>query len=72
MKIAIQYVHDVKGNTSAVQMPYLDWQKLMQRVKKYEQSLKIKNQLQDAFAEVEMMQKQKSKKQSLSQFLDEL
>ena len=72
MKLAIQYLHDANGITSAVQLPFTDWQKLTSQIKKYEQSLKIKSQLSDAFDEVTQMQKGKLKKQTLSNFLDEL
>lgn len=72
MKIAIQYVSDSKGKTQSVQLPLTDWQKLMTRLKKYEQTLKIKTDLKEAFEEVAQLRKSKQKKQSLNDFLNEL
>jgi hypothetical protein len=72
MKSAIQYVSDKNGNMQAVQLPLVEWQKLMAKLKKYEQILKLKSDLKDAFSEVEKMQKGHLKKQTLSDFLHEL
>ena len=44
----------------------------MNRLTKYEQILKIKSDLTEAFAEVKKMRSGKLKKQSLSDFLKEL
>ena len=52
MKIALQYVSDSNGKTKSVQIPFTDWEKLMNRFKKYEQSLKVKTDLREAFEEV--------------------
>ena len=72
MKIAIQYVNDSSGKTQSVQIPLTDWEKLMCKLKKYEQTLKIKTDLKDAFKEVAQVKKSKAKKQSLNDFLNEL
>ena len=72
MKIAIQYVSDSKGKTQSVQLPLTDWDKLMTRLKKYEQTLKIKTDLKEAFEEVAQLRKSKQKKQTLKDFLNEL
>ena len=72
MKIAIQYVNDSSGKTQSVQIPLTDWEKLMSKLKKYEQTLKIKTDLKDAFEEVAQVRKSKEKKQSLNDFLNEL
>ena len=72
MKLALQYLNDGNGKTQAIQMPINDWQKLVHKLKKYEQSLKIKSDLQEAFAQVEELQKTKSKKQTLKDFINEL
>jgi hypothetical protein len=72
MKIAIQYVSDSKGKTQSVQLPVTDWEKLMNRLKKYEQTLKIKTDLKEAFEEVAQLRKSKGKKQTLNDFLNEL
>lgn len=72
MKLALQYVNDHDGNTQAVQMPINDWQKVVHKLKKYEQALKIKSDLQEAFTQVEELRKVKSKKQTLKDFINEL
>jgi asparagine synthetase A len=72
MKIALQYVSDSTGKTKSVQVPLTDWEKLMNRLKKYEQTLKIKTDLQDAFEEVAQLRKTKAKKQQLKEFLNAL
>jgi hypothetical protein len=72
MKIAIQYLNDSNGKTQAVQLPLTDWEKVLDKMKMYEQSLKLKSDLKEAFAQVTKMKKSKQKKQTLNEFLDEL
>ncbi len=71
MKIAIQYLSDIQGNTHAVQMPLSEWEKVLGKIKKYEQTLKIKSELQEAFDQVSKMKKTKAQKQSFKDFLNE-
>jgi hypothetical protein len=70
--ITPDFVNDKKGNVKAVQIPIRQWDALTKRIRKYEQALKIKSDLKQAFREVKLMQLGKIKKQTLSQFLDEL
>ena len=72
MKIALQYVSDGDGKTQSVQLPLPDWKKVLAKLKKYEQTLKIKTDLQEAFEQVAQLKKSKTKKQSLNDFLNEL
>jgi hypothetical protein len=72
MKIGLQYVNDVNGITQSVQLPISDWEKLMARLNKYEQTLKIKSDLKEAFNQVAEMRKSTLKKESLNDFLNEL
>ncbi len=72
MKFAVQYVNDSNGKLQAVQIPLSEWEKLINRLKKYEQSLKLKSDLEEAFNEVAQMKKSKGKKQNLKDFLNEL
>jgi hypothetical protein len=72
MKIALQYVSDSSGKTQSVQLTLNDWEKLMAKLKKYEQTLHIKSDLQDAFEEVAALRKSKAKKQTLKDFLNEI
>lgn len=72
MKIALQYLSDAQGTPKAVQLAITDWEKVLSKLKKYEQALKLTSELQDAFAEVALLKKSKAKKQTLSDFLNEL
>lgn len=72
MKLSVQYLNDPSGQLRAIQLPISDWGKLMNRLTKYEQILKLKSDLTEAFSEVKKMRSGKLKKQSLSDFLKEL
>ncbi len=72
MKISLQYVSDENGNAQSVQLPITDWEKVLAKLKKYEQTLKIKTDLTEAFEQVAQLRKSKAKKQSLKDFLNEL
>ena len=72
MKLALQYLNDANGNPQAVQLPLGDWKKILSKLKKYEQALKIKDDLSEAFEEVASLRKLKENKQNLADFLNEL
>jgi hypothetical protein len=72
MKTDVQYLNDHKGKARAVQLPITQWNRLLNRLNKYEQMLKIKADLTQSFDEVKKMRQGKIKKQSLQDFLDEL
>ena len=72
MKIALQYVNDSEGKTQSVQLPLNDWEKVLTKLKKYEQTLKIKSDLKEAFEQVAQLRKSNLKKQTLNDFLNEL
>lgn len=72
MKFALNYLNDSEGNLQAVQLPVNEWEKLLSRLKKYEQILQIKTDLTEVFDEVKQMRSGKMKKQSLTDFLNEL
>jgi len=72
MKIALQYVNDMNGETQAVQLPLTDWEKVLNKLRKYEQALKLRSDLKEAFEEVASLKKQKGHKQTLNEFLNEL
>ncbi|MBS1750789.1 MAG: hypothetical protein JST63_12860 [Bacteroidetes bacterium] len=71
MKIALQYLNDANGNTQAVQLPLTEWEKVIGKLRKYEQALKLKSDLEEAFSQVALL-KQKKNKQTLKEFLNEL
>ena len=72
MKIALQYLNDLNGKTQAVQMPVSEWEKVLSHIKKSDQVLKLKTDLKLAFSQAETLRKSKGKKQSLTDFLNEL
>jgi hypothetical protein len=47
MKIALQYVNDINGNTQAVQLPLPEWEKVLNKLKKYEQAFKLRSDLKE-------------------------
>ncbi len=72
MKIALHYVNDINGNTQAVQLPLTEWEKVLNKLKKYEQALKLKTDLKEAFDQVASLKKIKGHKQTLNEFLNDL
>lgn len=59
MKLDLQFLNDKEGNTQAVQLSLSDWGKLMNKLKKYEQALKLKSDLTEAFKQVELLKTKK-------------
>ncbi len=72
MKIAIQYVNDINGNTQSMQLPVAEWVKILTKLEKYEQELQIKSDLAEAFGQVKKLRAKKTAKQTLNEFLNEL
>lgn len=72
MKIALQYVNDKNGHTQAIQMPLAEWEKVLAKLKKYEQALQLKSDLKEAIDQVKTLRSAKGKKQTLNEFLDDL
>ena len=72
MKLALEYLNDANGKPKAVQLSLTDWQKVLFKMRKLEQELKIKSDLTEAFEEVSILRKSKEKKQTLTDFLNEL
>ena len=72
MKTAIQYVNNSEGVIQSVQIPLTEWEKLMAKLKRYEQALKLKKDLTEAFEEVNHLRKSKGKKETLKDFLNEI
>ena len=72
MKIALQYVNDANGHTQAIQLPLAEWEKILTKLKKYEQALQLKSDLKEAFDQVKTLRSIKGKKQTLNEFLNEL
>jgi hypothetical protein len=72
MKIDIRYVNDSKGQTTAVQLSLTEWEKILSKLKKFEETFKIKSDLKEAFEQVEILKKSKGEKQTLKDFLNDL
>lgn len=62
----------MNGETQAVQLSLTDWEKVLNKLRKYEQALKLRSELKGAFEEVASLKKQKGHKQTLNEFLNEL
>ena len=72
MKIDVQYLSDSSGKAKAVQLPLNEWEKILGKLKKYEQTLKIRSDLKEAYAQLDLLKKSKGEKQTLSEFINEL
>ncbi len=72
MKIALQYLNDLNGNPQAVQLPVMEWEKVLNKLKKYKQALKLQTELKEAFEQVAILKETKGHKQTLNEFLNEL
>ena len=72
MKIEVQYVNDGNGNIQSVLLPFTEWEKMLSKIRNYEQRLKMTSSLKEAFEQVEVLKKSKAKKQTLTEFLNEL
>ncbi len=64
MKIALQYVNDINGNPQAVQLPGMEWEKVLNKLKKYKQALKLQTELKEAFEKVAILKETKRHKQN--------
>ena len=72
MKIPIQYLNDEKGNIKAVQLPIDEWEKILNKLKKYEQALVLKSQIKDAIEQMSTLMSSRKRKQNLKEFLNDL
>jgi len=72
MKIPIPYVKDNRGKTRAVQISLTEWEKVLGKLKKYEQTLKLRSDLQIAFKQMAALKKARRPKQTLKEFINEL
>lgn len=67
----MQYVNDADGNIQAIQIPVEDWNDLVEKVRHYEQLLKLRSTLGTAMKQVTLMRAGKLKKRSLKDLLRE-
>lgn len=72
VKLAVQYLSDKSGKPLAVQLSFDDWGKILNKIKKYEQTMKLRSDLKEAFEQMTALQKSNGNKQTLSDFLNEL
>lgn len=72
MKIALQYVSDLNGKPQAVQMPVSEWEKVLLQIRRSEQVLQLRSDLKIALKQAQALRRSKAKKQSLTDFLNEL
>lgn len=73
MKIAVQYLSDSEGKTTAVQLSLTEWERVVSKLRKLEQTLKLKTDISEAFVQLSDLKKSKTKKmENLKDFLNEL
>ena len=72
MRIEVQYVSDANGQPQAVQVSVSEWKRVLNKLKKYEQALKLRSDLDEALNQVDALRKSKANKQTLKDFLHEL
>jgi len=72
MKLELEYINDTQGKPKMVQLPVTQWKRIVSKLEKYEQALKIKDDLTEAFGQVERMRKSGGEKKTLISYLDEL
>jgi hypothetical protein len=68
----IQYLTNLQGQKQGVQMSLKEWEKVMAQLRHYEQLLQLKSDLNEAMQEAKLMQEGKLKKQSLTDFLQDV
>lgn len=68
--IDVKYVKDKNGKKEFVQIPIKDWKKLENKIKKYEQIIKLRDELMKALTDVSAIQRKKGKVEDLKSFLN--
>ena len=71
MKVPMRYLNDADGNVQAVQIPVEDWNDLVEKVRHYEQLLKLRSTLSTALSQVQRMRSGKQRKRTLKDVLRE-
>ena len=72
MKLQIQYLTNESGNPTAVQIPIKEWNRYKKKFSEYENLVRFKIGLRNAFEEFEEIKKGEKKAVTLTEFLDEL
>ena len=72
MKIGTQYLNDGNGQPMTVQLPIADWEKVLGKLRKYEQAMKLKSDLKEGLSQVRNAKQDSDKAQTLDEFLSEL
>jgi hypothetical protein len=67
----MHYVNDADGNVRAVQVPVQEWNALIEKLRHYEQLLKLRSTLSTALDQVEQMRSGKLEKRTLKDVLQD-
>lgn len=67
----VQYLTNEQGIKTAVQIPFKEWNKLLNDYSKLKQLVELKNEIKHGFLDLINVEKGKSKEITLSEFLDE-
>jgi hypothetical protein len=71
----LQYITDIKGRKTAVQLPVKDWERIqkdLEELDKYRDKKVFFDGLKEAFAEVKEIEAGRKKGTTLNEFLNEL
>jgi len=69
--LKVNYVTDDHGQPTAVQISYEDWQEISKQLSVFEEYIALKEELTTSFEEVKSLKKDKSKRVTLNDFLNE-
>jgi len=61
-----------KRQDTGCSVAFTVWEKILNKLKKYEQALKLRSDLKEAFEQVAILKQTKGHKQTLNEFLNEL
>jgi hypothetical protein len=69
--MTLQYVTNTEGVPVAVQIPLLEWEKLMQELGELRRKIEVLQGIKEGIIEVRKARKEKRKLQTLTDFLNE-
>lgn len=69
--LKVNYVTDDTGKPTAVQISFEDWQEISKQLSAFEEYMALKEELTTSFEELKSLKKDKSKRVTLDDFLNE-
>ena len=71
MQVPLKYVNDADGNVQSIQIPVENWNELVEKMRHYEQLLKLRSSLSTTLTQVARIRSGKLKKRTLKDVLRE-